>query len=144
VTDGLKGIPEALGKEFPAMTLQTCIMNLIRNSLSYASWKERKPIYAALNADAATAAIDEFKQGSWGKKSLTVVASGLGPSDTVLCDPSGGRRVIYMNDATESLESQLRKIIKNCGHFLSDDTANKLMWLRLRNNIANWGRTARK
>ena len=75
MTDGLKGIPEALGKEFRAMTLQTCIMNLIRNSLSYASWKERKPIYAALNADAATAASDEFKQGSWGKKFLTVVAS---------------------------------------------------------------------
>jgi transposase-like protein len=82
VTDGLKGIPEALGTVFPATTLQTCIVHLIRNSLDYASWKERKPlaaalkpIYTALNADAAAAAMDEFEQGPWGQKFPTVVAS---------------------------------------------------------------------
>lgn len=70
VTDGLKGIGEALGAVFPATTLQTCIVHLIRNSLTYASWKDRKalaaairPIYTALNADAAADALDAFERG---------------------------------------------------------------------------------
>src|ERR1700723_2912928 len=65
VTDGLKGMGEALGAVFPATTLQTCIVHLIRNSLDYASWKDRKalaaairPIYTATNAEAAAAALD--------------------------------------------------------------------------------------
>ena len=64
VTDGLKGIPEALGAAFPATTLQTCIVHLIRNSLEYASWKDRKilaqalrPIYTAINAETAMEAL---------------------------------------------------------------------------------------
>jgi len=82
VTDGLKGMSEALGVVFPATTLQTCIVHLIRNSLDYASWKDRKelaaairPIYAALNADEAALALDEFEQGPWGRKFPTVVAA---------------------------------------------------------------------
>ena len=82
VTDGLKGMPEALGAVFPATTLQTCIVHLIRNSLDYASWKERKtlaaairPIYTAANAEAALAELDAFEQGPWGKKFPTVVAA---------------------------------------------------------------------
>ena len=66
VTDGLKGMPEALGTGFPATTLQTCIVHLIRNSLDYASWKDRKalaaaikPIYTAPSAEAAQAELDE-------------------------------------------------------------------------------------
>jgi transposase-like protein len=71
VTDGLKGISEALGAVFPATTLQTCIVHLIRNSLDYASWKDRKllaaalkPVYTAANAQAAAQALDEFERGS--------------------------------------------------------------------------------
>lgn len=70
VTDGLKGMPEALGAVFPATTLQTCIVHLIRNSLDYASWKERKllaaairPIYTGANAEAALAELDAFERG---------------------------------------------------------------------------------
>ncbi|OYV47081.1 MAG: IS256 family transposase, partial [Burkholderiales bacterium 21-58-4] len=74
VTDGLKGMPEALGAVFPATTLQTCIVHLIRNSLDYARWKERKtlaaalrPIYTAASAEAAQAALDAFEVGPWGQ-----------------------------------------------------------------------------
>src|SRR6201999_1640917 len=80
VNDGLKGMPEALGAVFPATTLQTCIVHLIRNSLDYASWKDRRglakalrPIYAAANAEAAAAALEAFDGGEWGKKFPTVV-----------------------------------------------------------------------
>ena len=82
VTDGLKGIGEALGAVFPATTLQTCIVHLIRNSLDYASWKERrelatalKPIYTAASAEAAAAELDGFEQGAWGRKFPTVTAA---------------------------------------------------------------------
>src|ERR671910_2378414 len=81
VTDGLKGMSEALAAVYPQTTLQTCIVHLIRNSLDFANWKERKPmaialrpIYAAANADAGGAALDEFDRSPWGKKFPTVVA----------------------------------------------------------------------
>ena len=70
VTDGLKGTPEALAAVFPATTLQTCIVHLMRNSLDYARWKDRKllaaairPICTAANAEAAEAELDAFEQG---------------------------------------------------------------------------------
>jgi len=82
VTDGLKGMSEALGAVFPATTLQTCIVHLIRNSLDYASWKDRKllaaaikPIYTARSAEAAQAELDAFEHGPWGQKSPAVVAA---------------------------------------------------------------------
>ena len=82
VADGLKGMPEALGAVFPATTLQTCIVHLIRNSLDYASWKDRKalaaalrPSYAAPSAEAAEAALDAFAAGPWGQKFPTIVAA---------------------------------------------------------------------
>ena len=75
-------MPEALGAVFPATTLQTCIVHLIRNSLDYASWKDRKllaaaikPIYTAPSAEAAQAELDAFEQGPWGRKFPTVVAA---------------------------------------------------------------------
>lgn len=82
VTDGLKDMPEALGAVFPATTLQTCIVHLIRNSLDFASWKDRnaltaalKPIYTAVSAEAAEAALNEFEAGPWGTRFPTVVAA---------------------------------------------------------------------
>ncbi|EFW80895.1 prophage PSPPH02, ISPsy18, transposase [Pseudomonas savastanoi pv. glycinea str. B076] len=82
VTDGLKGIPEALGAVFPATTLQTCIVHLIRNSLDYAAWDKRralakalKPIYQAINADVAEQELNAFEAGPWGKQYPTVVAA---------------------------------------------------------------------
>jgi len=154
VTDGLKGIPEALGAVFPATTLQTCIVHLIRNSLDYASWKDRKvlaaalkPIYTAANAEAAAQAMDEFERGAWGQKFPTVVAGWRRAWDRVIpffAFPPAVRRVIYTTNAIESLHSRLRKIIKTRGHFPSDDAATKLLWLALRNITADWGRAAKE
>ena len=152
VTDGLKGMPEALGAVFPATTLQTCIVHLIRNSLDYASWKDRKllaaaikPIYTAPSAEAAQAELDAFEQSPWGRKFPTVAAAWRRAWDRVIpffAFPPAVRRVIYTTNAIESINSQLRKIIKSRGHFPSDDAATKLIWLALRNITADWGRAA--
>lgn len=152
VTDGLKGMPEALGAVFPATTLQTCIVHLIRNSLDYASWKDRKllaaaikPIYTATSAEAAHAELDAFEQGSWGQKFPTVVAAWRRVWDRVIpffAFPPAVRKVIYTTNAIESVNARLRKIIKTRGHFPSDDAATKLIWLALRNITADWGRAA--
>ena len=152
VTDGLKGMPEALAAVFPATTLQTCIVHLIRNSLDYASWKDRKqlaaairPIYTAVSAEAAEAALDAFERGPWGIKFPTVVASWRRAWAHVIpffAFPPAVRRVIYTTNAIESINARLRKIIKTRGHFPSDDAATKLIWLALRNITADWGRAA--
>jgi putative transposase len=152
VTDGLTGMPQALEAVFPKTTLQTCIVHLIRNSLDYASWKDRKPlaaalrpIYAAVSAEAAEAALDAFADGEWGRKFPTVVAAWRRAWDQVIpffTFPPEIRRVIYTTNAIESVNARLRKIIKTRGHFPTDDAANKLIWLALRNITADWGKAA--
>ena len=152
VTDGLKGMAEALEVVFPATTLQTCIVHLIRNSLDYASWKDRKqlaaairPIYGAPSAEAAEAELAAFERGPWGQKFPTVVAAWRRAWDKVIpffAFPPAVRRVIYTTNAIESVNARLRKIIKTRGHFPSDDAASKLIWLALRNITADWGRAA--
>ena len=154
VTDGLKGIAEALGAVFPSTTLQTCIVHLIRNSLDYASWKDRKvlaaalkPIYTAPSAEAAAQALDDFEASPWGQRFPTVVASWRRAWDRVIpffAFPPAVRKLIYTTNAIESLHSQLRKIIKTRGHFPSDDAATKLIWLALRNIGHNGGRSVRE
>ena len=153
VTDGLKGMAEALAAVFPATTLQTCIVHLIRNSLDYASWKERKalaaaikPIYTSPSAEAAQAELDAFAAGPWGTKFPTVVAAWRRAWDRVIpffAFPPPIRKVIYTTNAIESVNARLRKIIKTRGHFPSDEAATKLIWLALRNITADWGRAAK-
>ena len=150
VTDGLKGMPEALEVTFPATTLQTCIVHLIRNSLDYASWRDRKalaaavkPIYTAPSAEAAEAALQAFEDGEWGRRYPTVVAAWRRAWDRVIpffAFPPDVRRVIYTTNAIESVNAQVRKIIKTRGHFPSDEAATKLIWLALRNITAEWSR----
>ncbi|WP_196481852.1 IS256 family transposase, partial [Burkholderia stagnalis] len=135
VTDGLKGMPEALAAVFRATTLQACIVHLIRNSLDYASWKDRrglaaaiKPIYAAPSAEAAQAELDAFADGPWGQKFPTASSAWRNAWDRVIpffAFPPG-----------------VRKIIKTRGHFPTDEAATKLIWLALRNITANWGSAA--
>ena len=154
VTDGLKGMPEALGAVFPATTLQTCIVHLIRNSLEFASWKDRRtmaralrPIYTAATAEAALAQLDAFERGAWGQKFPTAVAAWRRAWDHVIpffAFPPDIRRVIYTTNAIESVHARLRKIIKSRGHFPSDDAASKLIWLALKNITADWGRAAKE
>src|SRR5215213_1238612 len=152
VTDGLKGMSEALTAIFPTTTLQTCIVHLIRNSLDFANWKERKPlasalreIYTAPNADAAQHALDAFAHGPWGTKFPTVVASWRRAWVHVIpffAFPPDIRRLIYTTNALESVHAQVRKVIKTRGHFPNDEAATKLIWLALRNLTATWERTA--
>ena len=153
VTDGLKGMAEAIQAVFPATTLQTCIVHLIRNSLDFASWKDRKalakairPIYTAPSAEAAQAELDAFERGPWGQKFPTVVGAWRRAWDKVIpffAFPPALRKVVYTTNAIESINSRLRKIIKTRGHFPSDDAASKLIWLALRNITADWGRAAK-
>jgi transposase-like protein len=152
VTDGLKGMSEALAAVYPQTTLQTCIVHLIRPSLEFANWKERKPlalalrpIYAAVNAEAARAALDEFERGAWGRQFPTVVAAWRRAWTHItpfFAFPSDVRRLIYTTNALESVHAQLRKIIKTRGQFPNDDAAAKLIWLALRNITAKWARTS--
>jgi putative transposase len=152
VTDGLKGMSEALAAVFPATTLQTCIVHLLRHSLDFVSWKERKqlagalrPIYTATNADAAAAALDLFASGPWGRRFPTVVASWRRAWTHVIpffAFPPDIRRVLYTTNALESVNARLRKILKTRGHFPNDEAATKLMWLALRNITASWGKAA--
>ena len=108
VTDGLKGIGETLGAVFPATTLQTCIVHLIRNSLDYASWKDRKLlaaalklVYTATSAETAAQALDEFERGPWGQKYPTVTACWCRAWDRVIpffAFPPAVWRVVYTTD----------------------------------------------
>lgn len=146
VVDGLKGLAEAIEVTFPRTTVQTCIVHLIRNSLHYASWKDRKtvatalrPIYTAVSAEAAQAALEAFAAGPWGAKYPTIAQSWERAWSHVIpffAFPPAVRRVIYTTNAIESLNMQLRKIIKTRGHFPSDEAATKLLWLALRNVLA--------
>jgi putative transposase len=152
VTDGLKGMGEALAAVYPQTTLQTCIVHLIRHSMEFANWKERKamaaalrPIYAAPSADAADVALAAFEQGPWGRKFPTVVATWRRAWARVIpffAFPPDVRRLIYTTNALESVHGQLRKIIKTRGQFPTDDAATKLIWLALRNITAKWARTS--
>lgn len=146
VVDGLKGLAEAIGTAFPRTTVQTCIVHLIRNSLDYAGWKDRKavaaalrPIYAAASAQAAEQALQAFADGPWGAKYPMIVAAWQRAWENVtpfFVFPPDIRRVIYTTNAIESLNMQLRKIIKTRGHFPTDEAAIKLLWLALRNVLS--------
>jgi transposase-like protein len=133
VTDGLKGMSEALAAVFPATTLQTCMVHLIRHSLEFANWHERKPlavalraIYTAPSAEGASAPLDALERGPRGAKFPTVVASWRRAWPQVMpffAFPPDIRRVISTTNALESVHAQPRKIIKTRGHFPHDDAA---------------------
>lgn len=154
VVDGLKGFAEAITTVFPQTQVQTCIVHLIRNSLEYVSWKDRKglaaelkTIYRAESAPAAFAALETFSQGPWGKKYPPIAPMWKRQWEQVIpffSYPTDVRKIIYTTNAIESLHMQLRKIIKNRGHFPSDDAAVKLLYLALRNITKDWKMSARE
>ena len=139
---------EALSAVFPATTLQTCIVHLLRHSLDYAGVKDRglliaalKPIYTAPTVEAADAALDEFAHSPLGARFPTVVASWRRAWTQVIpffAFPPAVRRIVYTTNALENVHRQLRKIIKTRGHFPNDDAATKLLWLALRNITLKW------
>lgn len=148
VVDGLRGFPEAIEAVYPQAQVQTCIVHLIRNSLSLASWQERKalaaalkPIYQAATEEAAAGALEEFAHSDWGQKFPTVTAMWQRQWTQVVpffAYPPAVRKIIYTTNAIESMHMQLRKIVKNRGHFPTDEAASKLLYLALRNIEKNW------
>jgi putative transposase len=148
--DGLKGFPEAIEAIYPKTTVQTCIVHLIRHSLKYVPRREReqvardlKPIYTAVNADAAQAALEAFDQ-TWGARFPVITNAWLNAWEHVtpfLAFPDEVRRVIYTTNAIEALNRQLRKAIKTKGHFPNEDAARKLIYLAISNAVPAWTRT---
>ena len=140
--DGLKGFPEAIEAIFPKTTVQTCIVHLLRHSLKYVPRKEReqvardlKPIYTAVDADAAQEALERFDE-KWGQRFPVITKAWLDAWEYVipfLAFPEEVRRVIYTTNAIEALNRQLRKAIKTKGHFPNEDSARKLIYLAVRN-----------
>jgi putative transposase len=148
VVDGLKGFPEAITAVFPETIVQTCIVHLIRYTMQFASWKERKaiagalkPIYRADHADAAWQALEAFDEGPWGRKYPAIAQSWRRNWEAVIpffAFPADVRKILYTTNAIESLNASVRKAIRNKGHFPSDQAASKLIWLALRHITENW------
>jgi putative transposase len=148
IVDGLKGFPEAINAVFPETQIQTCIVHLIRNSLDFCSWKERKPVaqelktvYRAEDAQAAAAALQEFEDGPWGKRFSAITAMWRRHWAHVIpffAYPPEVRKMIYTTNAIESLNSKLRRSVRIRGHFPNDEAAMKLIWLQLREITKNW------
>ena len=150
VVDGLSGFPDAIEAAYPHALVQTCIVHLIRNSMAYASWKERKaiaaslkPIYQAENADAAESALEAFEASEWGQKYPNIGKSWRRRWDQVIpffAFSASIRRAIYTTNAIESLNSTVRRALRSKGHFPHDDAAKKLIYLALRGVAAKWKR----
>jgi putative transposase len=145
--DGLKGFPEAIETVFPQTQVQLCIVHLVRHSLNYVSWKQRreaaaalKPIYTAATADAAQLALDEFA-GKWDRTHPTISQVWRRNWERVtpfFSFPAQIRKVVYTTNAVESLNMSLRKIIKTRGSFPNEEAAMKLLYLALRNHSKKW------
>jgi transposase-like protein len=147
VVDGLKGFPV-----FAQTTVQTCIVHLTRFSLAYCSWQDRaqvagelKGIYRAATCEQAAQQLEEFAQSELGKKYPMIAASWRRHWAEVIPFydwPPEIRKMIYTTNAIESLNMQLRKVLKNRGHFPSEEAAGKLIYLALRNIVKQWKRPA--
>jgi putative transposase len=149
VVDGLTGFPEAIGAVFPQTTVQTCIVHLIRNSLAFVSWKDRKKIvpdlraiYRAETAEAALARLADF-EAIWGARYPAIGPTWRRAWQHVIplfAFPPAIRKMIYTTNAVESLHRSLRKIIKTRGSFPTDEAAVKLLFLAIRNAGVHWRR----
>ena len=148
VVDGLKGFPDAIEAVFPEAAVQTCIVHLIRRSLAYASYKERRPLAAALKAiyrapteAAAAEALDAFEAGPWGEKYPMIVRSWRTAWAQVVpffAFSQPIRRAVYTTNAIESLNSTVRRAVRTRGHFPNDRAATKLLYLALRGVQRGW------
>ena len=148
VVDGLKGFPEAIEAIFPRTIVQTCIVHLIRHSLEFVSWADRKPvvpqlraIYRAKDADAGIAALEAFAAGPWGRKYPAIAPAWRRNWDKVIpffAFPEAVRRIVYTTNAIEALNAKLRRAVKIRGHFPTDEAATKLIYLVLRQVAGEW------
>ena len=148
VVDGLKGFPDAITAVFPDAMVQTCIVHLLRHSLDFVSYKDRKPvaaalkeIYKALDADAGMAALDAFEASDWGRRYPAIAQSWRRAWAEVI--PFYGfaeevRRIIYTTNSIEALNAKLRRAVRARGHFPNDDAATKLLFLVLNRAEKEW------
>lgn len=147
VVDGLKGFPEAITSIYPEAQVQTCIVHMVRHSLKFVPWKERKEVAADLKAiyraetvEAAQDRLADFED-KWGAKYPTIGQSWRRNWEKIipfLAYPPDVRKLIYTTNAIESLHRGLRKNVRNRGHFPSDEAAIKLLYLVIRNISAKW------
>ena len=145
--DGLKGFPEAIESVFPYAIVQTCIVHMVRNSLSFVAWgkrravaKDLKAIYRADTEEQAQAALEAFEE-EWGRKYPSIARSWRANWERVspfFAFPKDIRRVVYTTNAIEALNRQLRKSLKPKGHFPSDDAVLKVLYLALLNAEKKW------
>jgi len=148
VVDGLKGFPEAILAVFPEATVQTCVVHLLRHSLDFVSYKDRKPvaaalkgIYRAVDAAAAEAALAGFEAGPWGRKYPAIGQSwrrAWGEVIPFYAFPVEVRRILYTTNAIEALTSKLRRAVRARGHFPTDEAAMKLLFLVLNRAEKEW------
>src|SRR3954447_11713984 len=154
VVDGLKGFPEAINAVFPQTVVQTRIVHLIRHSLEFVSWKDRKPvvpalraIYRAKNAEAGMKALEDFEAGLWGHRYPAITQSWRRNWSQVVpffAYPESVRRIIYTTNQIEALISKLRRAVRTRGHFPNDEAAIKLLYLVLNHAAEEWKRPPRE
>jgi len=145
--DGLKGFPDAIETVYPDTQVQLCIVHMVRNSLKYVSWKQRKEmaddlktIYRASTAEEARENLEVFAQ-KWDKTHPTVSRSWSNNWERLtpfFGYPEGIRRAIYTTNAIESLNMSLRKVTKTRGSFPNDDAIFKILYLALKNASKKW------
>jgi putative transposase len=145
--DGLKGFPEAIEAVFPQAQVQLCIVHLVRASLNYVSWKQRrqvsaelKEIYGAATEDEAESALDQFER-RWSQTHPAISQIWRRNWERIIPFfqyPAEIRKVIYTTNAVESLNMTLRKVIKTRGSFPNTEAAMKLLYLALRNVSKKW------
>jgi putative transposase len=148
IVDGLKGFPEAITAVFPETQVQTCIVHLIRSSLAFVAYKDRKAVAAALkevyrakDADAGQAALEAFATSVWGRKYEAIAAAWRRNWPAVIpffAFPDEVRRIIYTTNAIEALNAKLRRAVRARGHFPTDESAFKLLFLVLRQTQKEW------
>ena len=154
VVDGLKGFPEAIAAVFPKTQVQACIVHLIRTSLDYVSYKDRKAVAAALkeiyrapDAEAGRTALEDFAGGAWGRKYPAIAASWRRHWAEVIpfyAFPSDVRRIVYTTNAIEALHAKLRRAVRARGHFPTDEAVLKLLFLVLNLAAKGWKMPARE
>jgi putative transposase len=148
VVDGLKGFPEAILSVFPEAQVQTCIVHLLRHSLDFVAYKDRKAvaaalkaIYQAVDATAAEAALAAFEAGTWGQKYPAIGQSWRRAWSEVVPFYAFGveiRRFLYTTNAIEALNAKLRRAVRARGHFPTDEAALKLLFLVLNRAEKEW------
>jgi putative transposase len=145
--DGLKGFPGAIETVFPNTQVQLCIVHMVRHSLTYVSWKQRKEvaadlrtIYQATTAEQAELHLDAFA-AKWDTTHPTISQSWRRNWDRVtpfFAYPAEIRKVIYTTNAIESINMSLRKVTKTRGSFPNDEAMFKLLYLALNNIAKKW------